>query len=185
MNPIKEIEELLTKVKQKFYTELQQPVEQPAQFGEYSLADGTTVMIDKMEIGGKVMANDAPVMDGEYQLADGTKMKVAGGAITEIEAPAPAEPAAPEDMSAKFAAIESRLQGFESALNASKAENENLKATFAKQEELNQHFIKMFETLVKEPTTTPTEPVKNGFRQSESRADKLQKTIALFQKQKN
>jgi hypothetical protein len=182
MNPIKEIEELLSKVKQKFYTEPEQPATVETQFSEYQLADGTTVMIDKMEVGGAVMVNEAPVMDGEYQLADGTKMKVAGGVIAEIEAPAPAEPAQ-EDMSSKFAAIESRLQGFEQALNATKTENENLKATFAKQEELNQHFIKMFETLVKEPNTQPTEPVKNGFnRHADTKADKIEKVIALFHK---
>lgn len=188
MNPINKAEEILSNIKKVVFGEelpnTAAPV-QPVQFSEYQLADGSTVQIDKMEIGGAVMMNNAPVMDGEYTLADGTSMKVAGGLITEIEAPeveeeAPAAPAV--DMTAQFAAIETRLQGFESALNASRQENEALKATFAKQEELNQHFIKMFETMIKEPATAPTEPVKSGFKRqtAEDKQDKLNRLINLF-----
>lgn len=184
MNPIKKAEEILEGIKKLAFGEEMppaNPIVEPAQFSEYSLADGTMVMIDKMEIGGKVMVNDAPVMDGEYELADGTKMKVVGGAISEIESPAPAAPVQ-EDMGAKFAAIEERLQGFEAALQAAKQENADLKATFAKQEQLNQQFIQMFETLA-QPNSTPTEPVKTGFnRHAETKQDKIDKVIALFHK---
>lgn len=52
---------------------------------EYSLADGTKVMIDKLEIGGLVTLNDAPAPMGEHYLADGSKIELdASGAIVSI-----------------------------------------------------------------------------------------------------
>ncbi len=75
------------------------PAPAPVEFKDYTAADGVTVLsIDKLEVGGKVMIAGAPAADGEYTLADGKKMKVMGGLITEMEAPAPAPPA-PVDMS--------------------------------------------------------------------------------------
>lgn len=189
MNPINKAEEILSNIKKVVFGEelpnTAAPV-QPVQFSEYQLADGSTVQIDKMEVGGAVMVNDAPVMDGEYQLADGTKMEVVGGLIAEISAPEMPEAAPEVDMTAQFAAIETRLQGFESALSAARQENADLKAAFTKQEELNQHFIKMFETMIKEPNTTPTESVKNGFKRqsAEDKNDKLTRLINLFNKEK-
>jgi len=63
----------------------QAPVAQPAEpavpevtkveMAEYSLADGTKVMISALEIGGKVeMADGTPAPQGEHQLMDGTSI---------------------------------------------------------------------------------------------------------------
>lgn len=78
---------------------------------EYSLADGTKVMIDKLEIGGMVTINDAPAPMGEHILADGSKVKLdESGTIVEIEAaepaaPAPADLSTPEQMQIALAAF--------------------------------------------------------------------------------
>ena len=68
------------------------PEPQPVEMKEYALADGTKVMIDKLEVGGKVAIVDASgveivAADAEYNLADGSSIAVVGGLITEVKAP--------------------------------------------------------------------------------------------------
>ena len=131
----------------------------PVQLMEYTLQDGTVVMIDKLEAGGVVMIGESPAPAGEHTLADGSKLTVSeGGVIASIEVPeaAPAE----EDMNAqytqRFEAMEQKLAGYETALSAVRQEAEVVKQSFARQEELNKKFIEMMETLVNEPSTQPT-----------------------------
>ncbi len=52
------------------------PIEEvPVTFAEYSLIDGTKVMISELAIGGQVTLEDgSPAPMGEHQLADGTKI---------------------------------------------------------------------------------------------------------------
>jgi hypothetical protein len=105
-----EAKEILQKIKLAF-NEIIAPAPVAATSVEYDLADGTKVMIDKLEAGGLVtMADGTAVADADYTLADGTIITVVAGAITEVKAPeAPAPEAAPEDMTAKLAAIESMV----------------------------------------------------------------------------
>ncbi len=150
----------------------------PVQLMEYTLQDGTVVKIDKLEAGGVVTIGDAPAPAGEHILADGTKLTVSeGGVIASIEVPE-AMPA-PEDMNAqytqRFEAMEQKLSGYEQALAAVRQESENVKQTFARQEELNKKFIEMMETLVNEPATTPTAQ-PNTFKKQmhQTKAEKIQ-----------
>lgn len=66
----------------------------------YKLEDGTEVMIDKLEVGGKVMIGENPAPAGTHKLEDGSSIVVdEAGLITEvIAAAAPAQ--APEAASA-------------------------------------------------------------------------------------
>ena len=59
------------------------------EMAEYSLVDGTKVMISVLEIGGMVeMADGTPAPAGEHQLMDGTSIQVDElGAIVEISSP--------------------------------------------------------------------------------------------------
>lgn len=164
MNPL----EQLKKIKALVFNEMPPaaPVVAPVQLMEYTLEDGTVIKIDKLEAGGMVTIADAPAPAGEYKLADGTMCTVGeGGVISAVVAP-PAEEA-PEDMNAqytqRFSAIETKLQGLETALAAATQENAALKETFSKQEALNQQFLQMFETLIQEPNTTPAQQ-PNSFR---------------------
>lgn len=165
MNPL----EQLKKIKALVFNEMPpaSPTEvAPVQLMEYTLEDGTVVMIDKLESGGTVMIADAPAPAGDHKLADGTIITVGeGGVISAVVAPAVPE-SAPEDMNVqytqRFEAFEKKLQGFEQALAQAAQVNESYKEFFAKQGELNQQFLQMFETLIQPDTTPAVQP--NSFR---------------------
>ena len=176
MNPL----EQLKKIKALVFNEVPAGPESPApvQLMEYTLEDGTVVMIDKLEAGGIVMIGESPAPVGDHKLADGTSITVGeGGVISAVSSPEVPE-SEPEDLSAqytqRFSAIETKLQGFESALAQATQENAALKETFAKQEALNQQFLQMFETLIQEPDTTPVAK-PNNFRRNttQSKEEKL------------
>lgn len=76
-------------------------INEPAEFAgtEYTLADGTKVSIDKMDVGGVVMQGEAKIANGDYKLEDGSSITVVDGLIT-VVTPKPAEAApAPAAMS--------------------------------------------------------------------------------------
>jgi len=87
MNP----KEAILKIKALF-EDMPKPEEAPveevkaADFAEYTLADGTKVMISSLEVGGEVKLEDGSnAPDGEHQLADGTQISTLEGKIVEIE----------------------------------------------------------------------------------------------------
>ena len=103
-------------------TEVPAPAETKVQMAEYSLVDGTKVMISALEIGGKVeMADGTPAPMGEHQLADGTSIQLdEAGIIIEISSPkedviveepvAPAAPVEPaQDVTAMVAEVENKF----------------------------------------------------------------------------
>jgi hypothetical protein len=60
--------------------------EMPVEMAEYSLADGTKVMINSLEVNGMVHLEDGSLApDAEHELADGTKIVTVGGTITEVK----------------------------------------------------------------------------------------------------
>lgn len=179
-NPI----ELLQEVKKLVFQEETAPAP------SYSLEDGTKVMIDKLEVGGKVTLEDgSPAPAGEHYLADGTEIILSEGGIIaeimpkEVEAPvAPEAPAASEDMGKKkdqamaeqFAAIESRIESYEQNFSALQSDYEGLKAAFGKQSEAMQGLINLVETLVNVPSQAPAE-VPNNFKKhsASTKEDKI------------
>lgn len=70
------------------------PVETKVELMEYDLEDGSKVMIDKLEVGGKVtLADGSNAPAGEHKLADGTSIYVDENAnITQMEAPVAVDP---------------------------------------------------------------------------------------------
>jgi hypothetical protein len=69
---------------------IEAPIEElPVTFAEYSLMDGTKVMISELAIGGQVtLADGTPAPMGEHQLADGTEIVLDEAAkILSIETP--------------------------------------------------------------------------------------------------
>ena len=197
MNPV----ELLQKVKALVF-EGQMPADQSLgmypkdeekkkEFGGYTLKDGTEVYIDKLEVGGVVTVEQetmAPAPAGEHELADGTVIVVGeGGVISEIK-PAPAPEMAPEAAPVEAAVLpaqnfDEKFAAYDAKFSALEAENTNLKAAFAKADEAIKGLFELVEKLVKEPTTEPSEPVKNGFKfgkQIDNKEEKLQSLINLF-----
>lgn len=197
MNPV----ELLQKVKALVFED-QMPADQSLgmypkdeekkkEFGGYTLKDGTEVYIDKLEVGGVVTVEQetmSPAPAGEHELADGTVIVVGeGGVITEVK-PAPAPEVEPEAAPVEAAVLpaqnfDEKFAAYDAKFSALEEENTNLKAAFAKADEAIKGLFELVEKLVKEPTTEPSEPVKNGFKfgkQIDNKEEKLQSLINLF-----
>jgi len=97
--------EAINKIKQMFAEAGELPVAsvEPTQsFAEYSLKSGAKVMIDKLEVGGKVSLVDeagveTPAPAGEHELIDGSVIVLdEASTILEIKAPMAEMPEAPE-----------------------------------------------------------------------------------------
>ena len=143
--------------------------EVPVTFAEYSLMDGTKVMISELAIGGNVtLADGSPAPMGEHQLADGTTIQVDElGKIIEIASPkedlmpeeAPAE--APAEMGKKLD------QQMADEIAALVSENENLKTQVAQLEaKVKNGFsqvAELIEALTKTPNAEPIAQPRNNF----------------------
>lgn len=141
------------------------------EMAEYSLVDGTKIMISELKIGGMVqMADGTPAPAGEHQLMDGTSITVDElGAIIEIESPkedvvevepvAPAAPVAPaQDTTAMAEELKAEFAEQKSQLEAKIAELESkVKQGFAQVAEL-------VEALSNTPTAEPTQKAANAFQ---------------------
>lgn len=156
------------------------------EMAEYSLVDGTKVMISALEIGGMVqMADGTPAPMGEHQLMDGTSITVDElGAIVEIESPKsdvvevePVAPAAPippaQDTTAMAEELKAEFAEQKSQLETKIAELESkVKQGFAQVAEL-------VEALSNTPTTEPTQKAANAFQSyvttNDSKYERLEK----------
>lgn len=155
------------------------PVAAPSKFAEYVLADGNKVMIDILDVGGKVTMVDpsgveTPAPSGDHTLADGTKISVDDtGTIVSIaspeQQPAPA-PASADVVAQRIQEMQSQLDELK-ALNASVNYDfhEQLKAQDAKMTALKDILVAALET----PSAPPTEDHKQSFRHTESKEDKI------------
>jgi len=148
------------------------------EMAEYSLIDGTKVMISALEVGGEVVLEDGTAApDAEHELADGSKIVTVGGIITEFK---PKEDAIeveieagkkPEDMEAEFNAK------FE-ALIAEKVALENrLAAIEAKTKDGFSQVVELIEAMSKVPSSNPIEkPQSYKFEDSKDiKLDRINK----------
>lgn len=137
------------------------------EMAEYSLADGTKVMISALEIGGKVeLADGTPAPQGEHQLMDGTSIQVDElGIIIEIASPKedvieeePVAPAAPVAPAQDTTAMAEMFAAQKEELEKKIAELENkVKQGFAQVAEL-------VEALSNTPMSEPTQKSANAFQ---------------------
>lgn len=143
------------------------PIEEvPVTFAEYSLIDGTKVMISELAIGGQVTLEDgSPAPMGEHQLADGTKIVLDEAAkILSIETPE-AEAKEAEEVPAELGnKIEEKMAEEIAKLVA---ENEGLKTQVAQLEaKVKNGFsqvAELIEALTKTPNAEPIAQPKNNF----------------------
>ena len=144
MSPI----DFVNKVKELF-NEAPATPENQAKFVEYTLDNGTTISIDKYEIGGMVTLTDGTVAPmGEYKLADGTSIQVdETGAIIEIASPK--EDAMPEE-DASVQEMKDKIAKLEEELAATKVQCEEQTAQFAKQEDIVNAMYSKFEAAIKD-----------------------------------
>jgi hypothetical protein len=141
------------------------------EMAEYSLADGTKVMISALEVGGKVeMEDGTPAPMGEHQLMDGTSIQVdETGTIIEITSPKediieeePIQPVAPAQDNT---AMVTELRDQKIQLETKIAELESkVKQGFAQVAEL-------VEALSNTPTAEPTQKAANAFQSYVSTKD--------------
>jgi len=164
-----------------------EPTPEPSTFAEYNLASGAKVMIDKLEIGGKVVlvdeaGNEAPAPAGEHYLADGTKITLdETGTIIELEAPeaqpepAPStEPTDAELMKNKVAEMEAQIAELKKMNQKMSEELAGNSAKFS--QALNQISDAVIE-LINTPSAKPTETPKDKLYHCEPKNAKVEKFL--------
>ena len=133
---------------------------------EYSLMDGTKVMISALEVGGEVSLEDgSPAPDAEHELADGTKIVTVEGKITEVK---PMEEIEVEIESTK---VEEMVSEFNSIFSTLMEENVKLNAKIKDIEFKNKQgfemVVAMFEEFSKIPNADPIDkPASFKFEQT-------------------
>lgn len=161
---------------------------------EYVLQSGVKVMIDKLEVGGKVAVLDeagnmAPAPMGEHILADGTKITVdEAGSIVAIETPVAEvieevveEPApemmAKDEMKKKIEEMQKELDDMKSKFEAAQSKVSEVEAKFSKGiSELSDVLIQLMQT----SSSAPTEQPKEKFNvHVESKDSKISRFLEL------
>jgi len=157
---------------------------------EYVLMSGQKVLIDKLELGGKVMIVDeagqqSPAPVGQHELADGTKIVLdEAGTILELEVPeadkveeeiipdAPVEPSAEELMKKKIEEMQKQLDEIKMSYDAKLAQQE---ARFSKGiSDLSDVLVQLINT----PSAEATEQPKDKFNvHVESKEAKLERFL--------
>ena len=184
-------QEALLKIKAMFAEQQQvAPEVAVSTFAEYVLADGVKVMVDKLEVGGKVTVvdangNEAPAPAGEHQLADGTVLVVdETGTITEVK---PVEaPEAPEtevelmkkkvaEMETQIAELKKDKQGVEQKMN------ENVKEMSDKFSKAISELTDVVIELTKTPSVAPSQP-KESVKHFASKNDKISRFLSNYAK---
>ncbi|CAB4137593.1 hypothetical protein UFOVP316_55 [uncultured Caudovirales phage] len=137
--------------------------EMPVEMAEYSLVDGTKVMINSLEVGGEVKLEDGTLApDAEHTLADGTVITTESGIIKEIEAPESVEEveveAGDKKMEEKMAEVVAEFQSKIDALASEKAALESKLAEIEKkQKEGFSAVLNLIEEVTRMPQADPTE----------------------------
>jgi hypothetical protein len=146
---------------------IEAPIEEvPVTFAEYSLMDGTKVMISELAIGGEVtLADGSPAPVGEHQLADGTKIVLDEAAkILSIETPEAEAKEADENPAEMGKKYDEKMAD---EITNLVAENENLKTQVAQLEaKVKNGFsqvAELIEALTKTPNAEPIAQPRNNF----------------------
>lgn len=127
---------------------------------ETKLKDGSVLMTDKLEVGGKaeIVMPDGTKSEanGEYEAEDGTVIVCQAGIISEIKKPEGAAPVAPE-MPEMMKALEQRLAAIEAKFSAKETENETLKAELKEANEAIKVTLSAVNSILSTPAGKPIE----------------------------
>ena len=157
---------------------------------EYDLVSGGKVMIDSLEVGGKVTikdeaGNEAPAPAGDHELVDGTTITVdETGTITAINAPAEEAPEVeveieasnePTETEMKIAELEAAIAELKKDAEAKKAMMSEVEAKFSKAiSEMSDVIVGLIST----PSASATENPKDKFNAHvESKEEKMQRFL--------
>lgn len=184
-------QEALLKIKAMFAEAQEAPVvEAPvvASFAEYVLASGAKVMIDKLEVGGKVslvdeLGNEAPAPAGEHYLVDGTKLVVdENSVITEVVAPAVETPELPETevemLKKKVAEMEAEL----AEMKKVKCSIDDVKEQESKFSKAISELTDVVIELTKTPSVQATAPKEVFNKHFDSKSDKISRFLNTYAK---
>lgn len=141
-------------------------IKQPITLAEYVLASGAKVMIDKLEIGGKVVlvdeaGNESPAPAGEHQLADGTQITVdENGMIVEVSAPVEETPEVEDLAAQKIAELEAQIAELK---KSSKAAEVKMAEDAQKFSQAIKEISDVVLELINTPSAQATEKPKDAF----------------------
>lgn len=163
---------------------MEAPIEEvPVTFAEYSLMDGTKVMVSELAIGGEVtLADGTPAPMGEHQLADGTQIELdETSKIVSIETPEAEAEIAEETPAEMGNKIDEKMADEIAALVS---ENENLKTQVAQLEaKVKNGFsqvAELIEALTKTPNAEPIAQPRNNFGSNVTTHDMKYNRIEKF-----
>ena len=188
MHPI----DFVNKVKELF-NDAPIATESQVEFVEYTLENGTTINIDKYEVGGVVTLADgtfAPM--GEHILADKTIIVLdENGMIVEIKTPEVEEEMPEVDAEQE---LKEKIAKLEEELAATKGQFEAQNAQFAKQEDVVNAMYSKFEAAIKDlasaieglATTATADPIEtpNPFQKIEKKNEKISRFLEMAKKVK-
>lgn len=157
---------------------------------EYDLKAGGKVMIDSLEVGGKVTIKDetgieAPAPAGDHELVDGTVITLdEAGVIVEVKAPVEGTPevevevetpAAPSETELKIAALEAAIAELKKDAEAKKAMMSEVESKFSKAiTDLSDVIVGLINT----PSASATENPKDKFNaHTESKDEKMKRFL--------
>jgi glutamate synthase domain-containing protein 3 len=186
-------QEALLKIKAMFAEAQAAPEVAVANFAEYVLASGVKVMVDKLEVGGKVTlldeaGNEVPAPVGEHTLADGSVIVLdETGTILEIKVPeVKVEIEAPESevelMKKKVAEMEAQIEELKSYKKEAEVKmSENIAQMNDKFSKAISELTDVVIELTKTPSVAPTQP-KQFTKHFESKNDKISRFLSNYAK---
>lgn len=160
---------------------------------EYQLKSGVTVVIDKLEIGGKVSVKGedgqlSPAPAGEHELADGMIIVLdESSVIAEIKEPVAEQPEVEVSIEAEKSEGPSEAEMMKKKIEEMQKELDDMKKKQSMSEASAAKFSKAVEdltdiviNLMQTPSTEPTEAPKEKFnKHGESYAEKVSKFLDL------
>lgn len=133
-----------------------EPDPSPEVFGtEYKLADGTPIMIDKLEVGGIAKLGDVVAPDGTHFLEDGTEFEIKDGVISMVKAK---EPEIEIEMGDKLQKMQAQFEAIQEEVKTLKGEFAKVSVKADTQQKANEELVKLVEFLAEEPAANPIQP---------------------------
>lgn len=134
------------------------PEPAPEVFGtEYKLADGTPIMIDKLEVGGIAKLGDMVAPDGTHYLEDGTSFEIKDGLIASVT-PKEEKPEIEIEMGKKLEQMAAQFEAIQEEVKTLKGEFAKVTVKAETQQKANEELVKLVEFLAEEPAANPIKP---------------------------
>lgn len=190
MSPI----DFVNKVKELF-NEAPVATESQVEFVEYTLDNGTTINIDKYEVGGVVTLADGTLAPmGEHILADKSVIVLdENGVIVEIKTPE-VEEEMPEEEDASVQEMKDKIAKLEEELASTKGQFEEQSAKLVSQEENANAMYSKFEAAIKDlasaieglANTATADPIDAPatFQKIEKKNEKISRFLDMAKKVK-